>query len=109
MSSIKEENSAGGGAIAGIGVGDKGEPGMSQSKILRRKFAGHEVFDVESDYFHKCKDGKKKFHKYEDYVGNDEQGEAIRQYGRDRKTQKLPIIVADKRTGAMLYLKYGKK
>lgn len=37
---IREEaptNNAGGGNIAGIGVGSQGEPGMSKAKMLKRK------------------------------------------------------------------------
>ena len=70
-------------------------------------FAGHEVFVVPTDYFFKCREGKNRYHSYEKYVGNDEIGETIRKYGRDRKNRKKPIIVQDERTGAMTYLRYG--
>jgi hypothetical protein len=165
-------NSAGGGAIAGIGVGPQGEPGVQPgtqqnilARMLRRKkleqeekwsneykksidcsnpkgfsqkahcagrkarqagrdtksdpikewfiiestFAGNKVFVVPSDYYHNCKMGKSRYHKYEKYVGNDEIGETIRKYGRDRKNRNKPIIVQDERTGAMTYLRYGGK
>ena len=54
----------------------------------------------------KARFGKKKYAKYENYVGNDEVGEEIRQYGRANPSK--PIIIKDSLTGAMLYLKYGK-
>lgn len=70
-------------------------------------FAGNPVFKVSDNYYHKCYHGKKKFHKYEKYVGNDAYGEAIRQYGR--KNYSKPIVIQNETTGAMLYLRYGKK
>lgn len=112
-------NAAGGGAIAGIGVGPKGEPGGPKNILarLRRKkpinedgsFGGHPVFKVSDEFYHRCYHGKKNAHKYERYVGNDEMGEKIRQYGRHRKNLGKPIIIQNERTGAMLYLKKGKK
>jgi hypothetical protein len=127
-------NAAGGGAIAGIGVGPQGEPGVQPgtqqnilARMLRRKalkepkqeekiqkvneatFAGQEVFVVPTQYYHNCREGKNRYHSYERYVGNDEIGETIRKYGRDRKNRKKPIIVQDERTGAMMYLRYGGK
>jgi len=120
-------NSAGGAGVAGIGVGPEGEPPGPRSvlKRLRRKkpaeikeeldtplafnqeyFAGNPVFIVSDDYYHKCYKGKKKYHKYMHYVGADEYGEKIRQYGR--KHYDRPIIIKNERTGTMLYLRYGK-
>ncbi len=123
MSGVMEDgegaptNSAGAGQVAGIGIGSHGEPGFKKSMILRRKrltegtgrFAGMDVFEVASEFYHKCKLGKKKFAKYADYVGEDETGEAIRQYGRHWKTKSNPILLQDKSTGHMQFLKYGKK
>lgn len=97
-------NSAGGGNVAGIGVGPDGEPGRSKSNIIRRKFAGHEVFEVDTHRFMECRMGKAKYHRYSKYVGTDEIGEAIRQYGRNNP--KKPIIIQDNKTSAMIYLKY---
>lgn len=118
-------NAVGGGHVAGLGVGPQGEPPGPKSVLarLRRKkplmtgiqeevtnqdyFAGNPVFKVSDNYYHKCYHGKKKFHKYEKYVGNDAYGEAIRQYGR--KNYSKPIVIQNETTGAMLYLRYGKK
>ena len=97
---------AGGGQIAGIGVGPQGEPGV-RPKVLRRKFAGNEVFEVDSECFGRCRIGKKKYERYENYVGNDETGQAIREYGL--KNQGKAIVVQDKNTGAMMFLRYGKE
>lgn len=76
-----------------------------KESITEATFAGHEVFVVPSEYYHKCRMGKHRHHRYEKYVGNDEIGETIRQYGR--KNHKKPIIVQDEKTGAMTYLRYG--
>ena len=40
------------------------------------------MFTVDPDVFMKARFGKKKYHRYENYVGNDETGLAIRDYGR---------------------------
>ena len=55
----------------------------------------------------KARFGKKKYAKYENYVGNDEIGQEIRAYGRANPGK--AIIIKDSLTGAMLYLKYGKE
>jgi len=75
--------------------------------ITETSFAGNQVFVVPSEYYHNCKMGKSRYHRYEKYVGNDEIGETIRQYGR--KNKRKPIIVQDEKTGAMTYLRYGGK
>lgn len=105
-----EELSAGGGGIAGLGVSHptisgQSEPG-GKSKIKKGKFAGKETFVVDPNIFMKARFGKKKYHRYENYVGNDEVGLAIRDYGR--RYPKEPIILQDSMTGAMLYLRYGR-
>ena len=101
---------SGGGPIAGLppdfppvpaGVTSKG------SMLRRKKFAGKEVFVVPSDAFHKARLGKKKFEHYSSYVGKDEIGEAIRQYAKENRDE--PIILEDELTGAMVYLRYGKR
>lgn len=84
----------------------KSDP-VNEEVTNQEYFAGNPVFKVSDDYYHKCYHGKKKFHKYEKYVGNDAYGEAIRQYGR--KNYSKPIVIQNETTGAMLYLRYGKK
>ena len=106
----KEELSAGSGAIASIGIGPDGEPPgitAAQKKKKRERFAGTEVFTVDPDVFMKARFGKKKYAKYENYVGNDDIGQEIRSYGRNNPGKS--IIIKDSLTGAMLYLKYGKE
>ncbi len=95
-------NAVGSGNIAGT----TGDPPVG-SKVMMRKFAKNDVFVVDQDRYMKARMGKRKFLKYETYVGNDEVGEAIRQFGR--KNPSKPIIVQCEKTGAMTFLRYGKK
>jgi len=91
-------NNVGSGNIAGISP-----PAVM---LRRKKFAGKQVFEVDDERFSNARLGKKKYAKYEDYVGNDELGEEIRQYGRNNPGK--PIILQHEKTGAMMFLKYGK-
>lgn len=68
-------------------------------------FAGCRVFEVDSDTFKNCRLGKRRYARYEKYVGSGDVGQAIREYGRSRQSKK-GIILVDKITGAMLYLRY---
>ena len=67
--------------------------------------AGKDVFIVDNDMFHDCRMGKKKYHRYEKYVGTRKVGQAIREYGL--KYPKRPIILQNGENGPMLYLRYG--
>ena len=66
-------------------------------------FAGVDVFDCDMETFNNCRLGKKKFLKYSTYVGTDEAGEKIRQYSL--KNPKKSVILRNKNTGAMLYMR----
>lgn len=100
---------AGGGQVAGIGIGAKGEPGRSNTAtvIRRTQFAGNECFEVDEDRYNKARLGKQKFAHYKTYVGEDDVGKAIRDYGRQNPNK--AIVLKSEKTGAMLYLKYGKQ
>ena len=81
--------------------------GTKKKKLLRRKkFGVNEVFVVDSDTYMNSRFGKKKYVRFEMYVGNDEVGEEIRQFGREFPNK--PIILEDENTGARLCLRYGK-
>jgi hypothetical protein len=101
--SLNEEiaNVVGAGKIAGT----TGDPPVG-SKVMMRRFANNDVFVVDTKRYLKARLGKRKFLKYETYVGDDDVGEAIRQYGR--KNPKKPIIIQDEMTGAMIFLRHGK-
>jgi hypothetical protein len=111
LKDIKEQivNTVGSGQVAGLepdippvpkGVTTKG------SMLRRKKFANTTVFVVPSDSFHKARLGKAYRKHYKSYVGG-ELGEEIRQYANENPND--PIIVEDEITGAMVYLKYGKR
>ena len=68
-------------------------------------FAGHPVFTVTSDVFHKCRLGKMPYHQWLAYVGFDNNGQMIREYAL--KNPKKPIILKDRNTGAMVYLRHN--
>lgn len=67
------------------------------------QFMGNKVFDVPTERYMKSKDGKRKYTKYERYVGSDEIGEEIRQYGRNNP--KSGIILRDEKSGSMIFLR----
>jgi sugar/nucleoside kinase (ribokinase family) len=112
LKQLKEEivNTVGSGQIAGLEPDIPPVPKGITTKnnlIRRKKFANTEVFVVSSDSFNKAKLGKQKFKHYASYVGRDEIGEAIKQYAQENKD--APIIIEDEKTGAMVYLRYGKR
>ena len=84
----------------------KKKPAWEDSRVFMNKFAGKDVFIVDSDMFHTCRMGKKKYHRYEKYVGIKRIGNAIREYGL--KFPRRSIILQNGENGPMLYLRYGK-
>jgi len=98
------------GPAAGAGAGNPGpEPTPSiptPSISTQETFAGCKVFKVDSDTFRRCRFGKKKYARYEVYVGNGPIGEEIKNYGR--KYTKKGIIIMDERSGVMFYLRRPK-
>lgn len=121
--------SAGSGQIAGLGVNNPNLPGQAEPGVdLRKKrnpilikkigvrktpvaesineemFAGHTVFAVDTDTYHACRMGKRKWARWANYVGDGEVGKAIRDFGY--KYPSKPIILKNTSTGAMLFLRY---
>lgn len=80
-----------------------GGTSAGSSEVSYGSFANARVYTVDSDRFYKSMQGKNKYHKYDKYVGSDEVGESIRQYGRANPSK--PIILKDSTTGSMIYLK----
>jgi hypothetical protein len=97
-------NVASSGAVAGL-TGDPPVGKEAQKKYIKR-FANNDVFVVDSSTYNKARLGKQKYVKYEKYVGNDEVGSAIREYGR--KYPKKPIILQDGENGPMIFLRRGR-
>jgi hypothetical protein len=97
-------NVASSGAIAGLD--DNPPVGKKAQKKYTKRFANNDVFVVDSKTYNNARLGKKKFVKYEKYVGNNEIGNAIREYGR--KYPKKPIIIQDGENGPMTFLRRGR-
>lgn len=113
MKIINEDGIAAGAPTNNVGAGNiagtKDNPTVVRKpgKIIRRKPIGvHEVFEVESDYFHRCRNGKRAAQHYRTFVGDGEEGQQIREYAYANPG--AAIIVQDAATGAMTFLRYGK-
>lgn len=113
---IKEElaMSMGAGGTQGLGSA-QGQPIAGYDKLLMKKplrrkppatFGGKAVFKVPTNEFYKARLGKVDKKWYKSYVGG-ELGEEIRQYAIENPNE--PIILEDETTGAMMYLRYGKR
>lgn len=93
-----------------VNVGIAGRDMLLAPGPLRRPppkmFGGKRVFTVPSSDYYKATLGKKKGQHWRSMV-NGPLGEEIRQYALDNKD--APIIVEDETTGAMMYLRYGKR
>jgi hypothetical protein len=111
--------SIGSGGTAGLDIGlnfKKKKEDVKKAKALRKQlvgeavqrttFAGKDVFIVDSETYYNCRLGKKKYGRYEKYVGNGEVGQTIREYGL--KYPRRPIILQNGESGPMLFLKYGR-
>jgi hypothetical protein len=90
-------NNVGSGNVAGV------DKPFSPKPFTRKTFANSAVFEVDDDHLFKSRFGKHPRHRYSTYVGNDELGQAIREYGR--ANPKKAIILRHAKTGAMIYLK----
>jgi hypothetical protein len=132
-SNLSEEASAN--AIAGLGVGPKGEPGVTPSRtkykkrneqetpimqnainrrlpqpmfeVKRGMFAGNETFIVPENVFHAARMEKRKGEHWTKYLQETDYGRAISAHAR--KNRKNPIILQCEKTGYMCYAKYGSK
>ena len=92
-----------GGNVAGL----QGDPPVKKSKMIRRKkFAGCEVFELDSDRYNKCKRAKLRSERFAKFVGDDEIALAIREYAKTYPAK--GIMIQDSATGAMTYLKFPK-
>ena len=114
-------NNAGGGNIAGIGVGPQGEPGVKKSKykrdnetaMFRRpalemkkgKFAGHDTFIVPNHIFERARLQKRRGGHWKSYLDEDEYSYGIREYANNNPYK--PIIFEDEKTGYMVFARYG--
>lgn len=98
---------AGHGAVAGLGVGPQGEPGVPRKKRVEEAvadtFGGADVFDVDMGLVLNVPNPKQKWERFSKYVGIDEVGEDIRAHAR--KNWQRDIILRDSKTGVMRFLR----
>lgn len=88
----EEVVNAGGGAIAGIGVGPSGEPGVTVKQQRHYKIGNRlAVFPVDSDRYHQAMWGKHPRKTYKSIVSDDEIGSAIREYGRSNQNDDIAL------------------
>jgi len=106
--SLKEDAPVNATGVNVVGTGDDPTVWKKKKKktIKTEEFGGKKVFVVSPQKYWDSRLGKSRYSRYEKYVGNDAIGEAIREYGLSNP--KAPIILKNSKTGAMLYLKYGK-
>jgi hypothetical protein len=98
LSTMKEETST-----AGIDITDA--PPKKKYVPETETFSGATVFSCDPDTFQACTHGKRKFARYSTFVGSDDLGQAIREYGL--KNPKSSIILKNSLTGGMIYLRRG--
>ena len=103
-------NAAGGGAVAGIGVGPQGEPGRLKElmPIVKRgkPFLGVETYIVPSRVFNQIREAKRKGKHWRKYLDEDDTFHHIRMEAK--KNKKGAIIIEDENTGALCFARYGK-
>jgi hypothetical protein len=105
---IKEDvptNSVSGGVIAGIGISNPNLPNQAEPGI-RKKFAGSTVFKVPTKNFVIERMLKRKYARFESYLGDPVIAKEISEYAN--KNWKEGIVLEDEQTGAMMYLRYGR-
>jgi hypothetical protein len=106
---IKEDavptNAVAGGAIAGIGVPNPNLPNQAEPGI-KKKFAGSRVFKVPTKNFVMARMLKRKYARFESYLGDPVIAKEISEYAN--KNWKEGIVLEDEQTGAMMYLRYGR-
>ena len=100
-------NAIGGGHIAGTAPAGDDPPVRGKSKLVRRKkFAGCEVFEIDSSRYNNCTRAKLRYERFSKFVGDDEIAMEIREYAKTYPTK--GIMIQDSATGSMTYLKLPK-
>ena len=104
---LEEEVSAAATTTADVALKDKPLGKTKKRKEIETEtFAGNQVFVVDQERFANARLGKSRFHRWSKYVGEDDIGLAIREYGV--KNPGKPIVLKNSNSGAMIYLRYGK-
>lgn len=76
---------------------------MNRRKVIRKQFAGMEVFVVDSDVYTNILNPKNKSDRFDKLVGNGRIGKAIKQYAYDNPGK--PILIQNSITNHMKYLR----
>ena len=99
-------NAIGAGNIAGTAeAGDDPPVHRGKSKLVRRKkFAGCEVFEIDSDRYNNCRRAKYQHERFSKFVGDDEIALEIREYAKTYPAK--GIMIQDSATGSITYLKF---
>lgn len=92
-------------SVAGVDIYDKPLFSSPPKGLKQKKFAGVDVFVLNSKLFDRSRHGKSRYHSYAKYVGEDDVGKYIRHFCITNP--KKPIAVMDSSTGAMQFLRYG--
>lgn len=71
------------------------------------RFAGRAVWVVPESMYYNAYLGKRAFERFDQYLDGYEHLDEIREYANEYWDQ--PIIIQNEKTGAMIYLKYGRK
>ena len=119
---IREEgipaNIAGGGAIAGLGVGPNGEPGIPKGRkpnILRRdppkalqegSFWGKTTLKVPDKMINETRLQKRKGKWWSTYIGEDEVGQAVREWANNNPD--APVILEGENYGNIVFARYSR-
>lgn len=99
----EEMVSAGAGAIDGIGIGPRGEPGVTKKQQYHYKIGNRTaVFPIDTTRYYQTMWGKHPRKTYKTFVSDDDIGNAIREYGRTNTSDH--IALQDKSSGAMQWL-----
>jgi len=111
ISESSPANAVGGGMsphFGGEGDVQGYDPLLGKKKKKRKKFAGTEVFELTSDEYHKCMNGRKKYERWSRKMNmEDIDNQEIRSFAH--KNPGKAIVIQDKTTGIMSYLIHGDK
>lgn len=76
---------------------------MPDTPVKRTKFANIDVFELTSEDYHKSQWGRRKHQRWSSHVNSEEHRNVMKRFAW--KNPNAPIIVKDKTTGAMKFLK----
>ena len=93
-------NSTGSGNVSGISPGD--HPIVRKKMKPKSKFMGCPVFELSTDEYQKCLQGKGKYERYNKYFEDLEKTNGIK--SQVKKTGASSIIIQNQLTGEMSYL-----